>query len=555
MNNRRDQISGIESNHNYTYKQRHISPQQEEFVEKNSSFIPSSTYGNVDRTNSARLENMNDFGAYKVNENFKEHHPIQNMSDFAYKNNTLYANMNDDLLYQTIDEVRIDIDSMDRDVILYPDPFEFTVLFAPVVNSNVNSSSSNLKSDLKKADRNRNLSYKEIMDIEKINNTKNKNSANNSISTKSIIENEFDKFVEIEQTHDKNTFNPNIINKFQNVKYVKLDNIVLPKYNHLRINEKWIYCQKRKRHVPGNELERIQQCEFRHKRYIPNVHICSSLYSDRFVQINIKELQNVKNLSTNNANSLAFTIYPDKPLGVLYWRGNPYYAVRTYEKTLLGNINKFTISFLDSWNNKLTLNMDDVNYEINQIKSTVLLKTDLNIQLIFTDEKFKKFIIAKLIEIIKCIVMINYDIKNLIPFYSRIIGQSDLSHICEFTEDIIDANTSKYCVCNMYDELNAFVSLDGFVKSQKTMVNNTKVFVDINSYIENVIFYDDYNNLKTINNILSLYNNYIIFGYKILLSLKQEIFEIPRNKYFQNHMTFVLGVYKNELNTKIDYEV
>jgi hypothetical protein len=559
MNNNHNQISGMEPNHNYTFKQQHISKPQEDFIIRNNSFIPSSTYRHVNNTNGTYLENMNDYGDNKINENFKEHNPIQNISDFHYKNNTLYPNLNENLLYQSIQEFRVNIDSMDRDIILYPDPFEYTVLFAPVVNSNIKSGSSSLKEDLRKADRMKNLNYKERKDIENIQNIQKSNSINNHNSNTNLNNpiNKYNKYVIEELQYDDKTFNPYIINKFENIQYVKLDNVVLPKYSELKINEEWIYCNKQyQRHkTTGDELDRLQQCEFKYKRYVPNVNICSSLYSDRFIQLNIKELQNVKNLSTNIDNSMAFTIYPDKPLGVLYWRGNPYEAVRTYEKTLLGNINKFTMAFSDSWNKKLTLNLDEINYEIKQIKSTTLLNTNININLILDNSEFRQFVIEKMIEIIKCIVIINYDITNLIPFYSENKNISKLNQLCNFIEDVLKINKNKYVVNDIYKELNDFVTLDGFNDSAKLQQNGKSTYVNINEYITNIIFYDNFNDLNAMENILSLYKNYITFVYKIISSLKEEIFEIPKNKYFQNHLTFVFGVYKNELNTKINYEV
>ena len=51
----------------------------------------------------------------------------------------------------------------------------------------------------------------------------------------------------------------------------------------------------------------------------------------------------------------------------------------------------------------------------------------------------------------------------------------------------------------------------------------------------------------------ALYNNYKNFGFKILDKLKIEDLSIPLNKYFQCHLMFVMGVYTNELNTKVDY--
>ena len=213
------------------------------------------------------------------------------------------------------------------------------------------------------------------------------------------------------------------------------------------------------------------------------------------------------------------------------------------------------MSFSDSWNKKLTLNLNEVNYEMQQIKSTVLLNTNINISLIFDDLEFRNFIIEKLIEIIKCVVMINYDIVNLIPFYSEKLNISKLSQMCDFKEELLIINENKYIIEDIYKELNDFVTLDGFKNAAKLQQNGKMVYSNINNYITNLLFYDDFNNLNTINNILSLYQNYIAFTHEIIRLLKEEIFEIPKNKYFQNHLTFVFGIYKNELNTKISYEV
>ena len=50
-----------------------------------------------------------------------------------------------------------------------------------------------------------------------------------------------------------------------------------------------------------------------------------------------------------------------------------------------------------------------------------------------------------------------------------------------------------------------------------------------------------------------LFYNYNLFGFEIIEKLKNEIKEIPINKYFQNTLSFVIGVYQNELNTMINY--
>lgn len=41
--------------------------------------------------------------------------------------------------------------------------------------------------------------------------------------------------------------------------------------------------------------------------------------------------------------------------------------------------------------------------------------------------------------------------------------------------------------------------------------------------------------------------------FKILVKIKLEIYDIPYNKYFQNHIMCVISCATNELNTKIAY--
>ena len=50
------------------------------------------------------------------------------------------------------------------------------------------------------------------------------------------------------------------------------------------------------------------------------------------------------------------------------------------------------------------------------------------------------------------------------------------------------------------------------------------------------------------------YAGAVNFGFKILNQLKIDALSIPLNKFFQNHMMFVIGQFQNEINTKINYE-
>ena len=167
-----------------------------------------------------------------------------------------------------------------------------------------------------------------------------------------------------------------------------------------------------------DDLDRHFQNKISCYRYIPNVNDTSLLFTDRFVMINIPELSNRQNLATNPINDNSFTIFPDKVTGILYYRGNPYYAVKIYQDTALGNITTLTFSFYDSWGNQIKLNTNCINYEYNLIKNTILINPSniLYADMIETLPKLKYFF-NKFTEYIKCIVTINFNIDKKIVFY------------------------------------------------------------------------------------------------------------------------------------------
>lgn len=73
---------------------------------------------------------------------FKPNKPLIHQMDYSNKNELLHNNVNDDVLDENIIEYKIDIDSIDRDISKYPDPFTFVVKFAPIPNRNNQSNPS-----------------------------------------------------------------------------------------------------------------------------------------------------------------------------------------------------------------------------------------------------------------------------------------------------------------------------------------------------------------------------------------------------------------------------
>ena len=430
----------------------------------------------------------------------------------TYKHNTLYDNMNANLLSETLTEYRLNIDSFDRNVEIYPDPFKYVLSFAPVLNS------TNPLLDDYVLDEQEALIYS---------------------TEPSLLVSYNDKL--------KRSYNPFITREFKNVKFIRIDNLVMPRFHTLVINDEWKHCPRCKSAFIKDDFERLSDVVLSSQRYIPDVEACGVLFTDRFIMLKIEELNDGRNLATNTINSQAFTIFPDKYQGIMYWRGNPYYAMRTWYDSALGNINRLSFEFYNSWGVPITLNTKAIDYETKFIKATPLLSPSCNMSLIKTDENFMHFCIKRMTEIIKCVVILNYDIDNKINFYN--IGSPNDIMLNENTFEITNND-------DFFRELNDFVSTKGFISCQKITKKGKKITMNINEYINDVIWYTQYNfyeNKKIEFNLLILIEKYKKHIFNILEKLKLEIYDIPFNKYFQNHIMCVISCATNELNTKIAY--
>jgi hypothetical protein len=473
---------------------------------------------------------------------------------------------------ETIQEVRLNIDSYDRDVTIYPNPFDYVVNLGPIVNSGLNIPSTN-KPNIKQ----------ELKDVLKNNNRKKNSQASLDLKEEIFVFNSPELIVEY-TNNLKKINNPYLNRNFDNVKFIRLDAAVIPTFTTIIINKDWDYCREHhhNRTFIKDHYDRMKDYTVLNYRYIPDDTNNYITINDRFLQIYIKEIHNNYNLGTNPVTDKSFIIIFDKIVGVFYWRGVPYSAVQTYKDSLLGEVNKLTIKFYDSWGQPLTINTQPINYETTQIINTDLLNPELlHIQDFVLNPKATEWIIEKITNILKCFIIINFNIKLLIPFYTpldiELTEQSytssiDLSSINDTTTDdinnkfpqfnvscenfikiVINQNTFK--VDNLYKELNDFVSTTGFIVVKKKTRTGKTININIDQYINNVIWFDTVKNPKEfINfNLESFTKNYKNYGFNILDKLKNEIINIPINKLYQNFLTFVMGVYTNELNTKTDF--
>jgi hypothetical protein len=381
---------------------------QQQFAQNYNSYQPNTTFSSNDNTSRSQGQNLRDFSQYKVENAFQQNRVIEKMLDNKYLQNTIYDNLNENLNKEQIQEYRLNIDSMDRDITLYPDPFQYCVVFGPVVNSGVDTTiqrmetKQQLKNEIKKINKQRNPTRPL------------KASQEDFDDDLELLKTNPDIIVNYENTL-KRIFNPYITRDFVNVKFVRLDNVVLPRFNKVIINSNWNYCNccygiecnncylSNNPNTPiTDDYQRVKTEMIKNDRYIPDDNHLGPLFTDRFVLVGIKELSNNQNLSTNQINESSFTIFPDKYMGLLYWRGSPYYAVKIYKDSLLGNITKLSFKFYDSFGTPIELNRICINYETNQLINTKIINpNNINIKEILSDTKFTNFFINKITEIIK----------------------------------------------------------------------------------------------------------------------------------------------------------
>lgn len=528
------QVSGILPNESPSYRQQHISPQQEAFVQKYNSYTPHSAFAQPEN-NKQNMENLKNFSQYNIGQNFAEHTPLEKMWNMEYQQNTLYNNLHKNLLAESIQEYRITIDSAHRNVLIYPDPFEYVVEFGPIVKNDLSFSEPTLKERLRAEER-KNDKYirKKVQPVI------------TDPSYVAPIQPAEDKHLYLEDVICKNKSGAEIEKSFKNVKYVKIENVVLPKHNSVIINCDWKYCRCHKKQYIKEDYEHIKFNVLCNHRYVPDDLARDSLYQDRYVQIDIKELHNEFNLGTSMVLANAFTLYPDRTFNWAWYRSNPYYAVNVYKTSLLGNVNRATVSFFNSQQEPIILNTSAINYEINQIIKTKLLNP-INVKI--HDEHLYATFVTDFIEYIKCFVAINHDIGIRIPFYGCKMDctLAQFEQKCHKHSNLVKISEKEFEVDNIYDDLDAFVCERGFRAVEKKSRGGIYKLVTIEEYLKSIIFYPDNKNLEP------LYGNYECYALEILKKLKLEIAEIPKNKWFQNTFTMVIGVYQNELNTMINY--
>jgi hypothetical protein len=255
----------------------------------------------------------NDFNtAFQINTSFIEKH------DFRNKNNVLHNNMNENLLIEQIIEYIINIDSSDRSLTVYPSPFNFSVTFGG------HGKITNYESIIKKTPQN----------IGAINESK--------FQQKTVQYNA--------------TPGPIIDRRFKNIKYIRLDYIILPISNIINSNI-----------GSGSNNTEVLSTEESDKLS----------YKYKYLLLRVKEIKSDKILGTNRTlENDVFMLYPDKIMGNNHIMWLPTAGARTYKNSNLENITKLTFELLTPSGDILQIfNADNLEDEV-----VITTNTDDNIK-------------------------------------------------------------------------------------------------------------------------------------------------------------------------------
>lgn len=327
------------------------------------------------------------------NEGYAQPNQIIEKSNFINSGNLLHNNLHDNLLTENIVENYINIDSDDRKIETYPDPFNYVVTFKSLGKT----------------------VYKPF-----------KNKKGNYFS---------DEEAEIPETPG-----PVIMRPFKNVKFVKLDHVILSRYNsnsytleqHIMIDIK-----NNKVNINNNSLDKhCHKQDMNNKCYLCkskdtvcnnfcecnckecNVYIkcmkcfsmtksmkqkssnqvienevcycktddrchtcgeslcnCSMIDRNKFLILKVKELKNNRLYSTNTATAdNTFILHVDRSLGNFHNIWITRYGTCTYPNSLLFNLDRLSIEFYNNKGDRLHFGlMLQCNIKINDMHHKIYL--------------------------------------------------------------------------------------------------------------------------------------------------------------------------------------
>jgi hypothetical protein len=393
---------------------------------------------------------------YNYNSAYQQNTPLIEHQQFQNNRLLLHDNCNSDLLAQNIMEYYINIDSNDRKMDTYPNPYNYVVSFKPLGKS-------------------RDSRYK---------------TKKGGVIVHETIE------------YDE-TPGPVIIRNFKNVKYVKLDRVILSRHHIVKFvinqtihvdNNNNIIETDIDRKVSRKKISKKDQ-DYDHDSELCDVCCCDDCCcvlcnSTKYVLLKVKELETYHTYATNTLSSdNSFVLYVDKTLGTNNNMWFPTYGSCVYPTSLLSNIDRFTIEFFDMHGHNIT--------------PKVII--EYNIDVVYLNDVTK---------IQYCLLFGNYE------------------------DNLVKKIKKRYDNNYMIFKFNDLCKIKPWVD---------KIFSEISKKIN-----QKYQNFENIFNKTDK-NNKLIYHEKIIESIKN-LNICDKIKHISNNVFFIIGIFQNELNTNIKYE-
>lgn len=284
-------------------------------------------------------KNQNEIYKNNYNSSFQQNSPMINRDTWHNTNGLMHNNVAEHVLLDSIIDNYILIDSDDRNINAYCDPFSYVVSFKPLGKSVVHKT---------KTRKDGTVDY-----------------------TKTIYE---------------ETPAPNIMRSFKNVKCITLDNVILSKFclkkfvidQTLTIVGTAITPTTTLTHISSKErinLADSSQCPVCLKS------LCVCVFFDRYkyIVLKIKELELNRIYATNTTlSSNSFVLYVDKTLGNSNNIWKPMCGICEFPSSQLGNIDRLSIDFFSKSGDKVSVNLYIVfNFTINYNSSTYTVQVCL----------------------------------------------------------------------------------------------------------------------------------------------------------------------------------
>lgn len=371
---------------------------------------------------------------YIVGNAYRNNEVLIEQPNFINPNTTLHNNLNSNLLSEHIVEYYLNIDSDDRKIDVYPDPFNYVVSLNPIGRS---SGKNKFKNDRERGERGERS----------------------------------------EKTEYAETPAPFIIRNFKNVKYVKLDRVILSRANIIKfVIDQTITINDTNQNVTvSSEIDR------KIHNFQDNTGACTLCHCDdcqcimsnknKFILLKVKELETFHIYSTNTIMSdNTFVLYVDKTLGSSNNMWFPTYGSCIYPDSLLTNLDRLSIEFYGKDGEPLTPQVI-VEYNITITYGTQVI----DLQYCLTFGKIKEIVLNKLKKKYKTCISFKFnDLCKIDTWFDRIFNDI-LNGLSNDIKIILSKKNGDKLV--NYDKImSSLISLD-LCDKLKCCVSNNVFFI------------------------------------------------------------------------------